>query len=316
MTSLLGVSHRPPGFDLPAGACDCHTHVFGDPALYPYAAGRQYTPGLATVDHLAEHQCTLGLQRVVVVQPSPYGSDNRCTVDALRMLGAHRARGVAVIDDGTTDDELALMHTAGMRGVRVNLETHGIGDAAEARRQLLRASDRVALLGWHLQLYTRPAVLAALAPTIRDLPNDVVLDHFGGIRAESGIDQPQLDPLRDLLAGGRLWIKLSAPQRISATPDDAATAALARALVAARPDRMLWGSDWPHPGAHPGRPRDPAVVEPFHPIDDGHALARLRRWTAGDDGASDADTDTDAAGNARLRAILVDNPARLYDFAS
>jgi predicted TIM-barrel fold metal-dependent hydrolase len=295
---LLGVLHKAPAFAVPPGACDCHTHVFGPPSQYPYCADRTYMPGLASADDLLALQARLGLDRVVIVQPSPYGSDNRCTVDALLALGV-RARGVAVIDEATTDAELHRMHAAGVRGVRVNLETHGVSDSAAASRQLARTGERVAALGWHLQVFTNLSVLAGLAPTIRSLPQDVVLDHFAKARADAGTDQPGFGTLLDLLAGGRVWIKLSAPQRIADRPDDEAATRLARALIAARPDRMLWGSDWPHPGAHPGVRRDPHSVEAFHAIDDGHALDRLQRWTTSE---------------AELRAILVDNPARLYDF--
>ena len=297
--AILGVAHEPPCFEVPRGACDCHTHVFGPPARYPYRADRSYTPGVASVEQLLSLQRTLGLDRVVIVQPSPYGSDNRCTLDALQSLG-ERARGVVVIDDDTPADALVRMHAAGVRGVRINLETDGVDDPAAARRRFARASERVAPLGWHLQVYTRLPMLATLAPVIREHGNAVVLDHFGRAGADGHGRPPHLDVLLDLLADGRLWVKLSAPQRISATPDDEATTALARTLVRARPDRMLWGSDWPHPGAHAGRPRDPSGIEPFHAIDDGHALNRLPRWTESGD---------------TLRAILVDNPARLYDFA-
>jgi predicted TIM-barrel fold metal-dependent hydrolase len=298
--AILGVPQEPLRFVPPAGACDCHTHVFGPPSTYPYAADRQYTPGLASAEDLLALQRALGLDRVVVVQPSPYGSDNRCTLDALRALG-DRARGVAVIDERTTDAQLRDMHAAGVRGIRINLETHGIADVDHSARQLAWAGARVAALGWHLQLYTNLSMVARLAPAIRALPTDVVLDHFGRATAALGTGQPHLDALLALLSEGRLWLKLSAPQRISQTPDDDATAQLSRFLIQARPDRMVWGSDWPHPGARAGQARDPSRIEDFNPVDDGHALNRLHRWTAGSDA---------------LGAILVDNPARLYDFAN
>ena len=285
-------------FAMPAMACDCHTHVFGPVAKYPLAASRVYTPAEASVADLLAHQRHLQLGRVVIVQPSPYAADNACTVDALLEIG-ERARGVAVIDEATTDAELHAMHQAGVRGVRLNLETGGIHDPAFAARQLHWASARVAALGWHVQLYTRLALVAALRDVIASLPVPVVLDHFAGARAALGIGQAHFDPLLELLGAGKVWVKLSAPQRISSAADCQDAAAIALALAGANPDRLLWGSDWPHPGARPGVPRSVAAIEAFNPVNDGRALNRLADWLADE---------------ATLRKILVDNPAALYDF--
>ena len=179
----------PVTFDVPPGACDCHTHVFGDPARFPFAAGRRYTPETATVEELRALHRTLGVSRVVVVQPSVYGTDNACTLDAIRQLGPG-ARGVAVIDEATPAATLAEMQRAGIRGIRLNLETSGETDPAVARRRFQRAVEQIQGLDWHIQLYTRPAVVEGLRELIMEAPVRVVFDHFAGAQAASGTGQP------------------------------------------------------------------------------------------------------------------------------
>lgn len=295
---LHGATHEPLTFAMPALACDCHTHVFGPAGQFPFAADRQYTPGDASVSELLALQAHLGLERVVIVHPSPYGADNACTVDALRQLGG-RARGVAVIDTATTDAELRDMHEAGVRGVRLNLETTGISDPLLAAEQLRWASARVAPLGWHLQMYTQLSVVVSLQEEIAALTIPLVVDHFCRASATLGVEQPGFDVLLNLVRVGKVWVKLSAPHRISNLPDCEDAKPLVQALVAANPDRMLWGSDWPHPGAKPGKPRRLDEIESFNPINDGRALNRLNEWVG------------DAA---TLKKILVSNPQALYDF--
>jgi predicted TIM-barrel fold metal-dependent hydrolase len=295
---LHGAVHEPLNFAMPALACDCHTHVFGPVEKFPLAADRQYSPGDASVAELLALQAHLGLERVVIVHPSPYGADNACTVDALRQLGG-RARGVAVIDANTSDADLQAMHEAGVRGVRLNLETTGVHDPELASRQLRWASARVAPLGWHLQMYTQLSVLASLKDSIEELTNPLVVDHFCSAPAALGVEQPGFDILLSLVRAGKVWVKLSAPHRISKLPDCEDVRPLVQALISANPDRMLWGSDWPHPGAKPGRPRRVDEIETFNPINDGRALNRLNEWVG------------DAA---TLHKMLVTNPQTLYDF--
>jgi predicted TIM-barrel fold metal-dependent hydrolase len=299
--TIHGVTHTAPAFEFPAGACDSHVHVFGPFDRFPLWAGRRYTPGPASVENLLALQRALRLSRVVVVQASPQGTDNACLVDALQRLpdGGSQARGVAVVDEKTTDAELKAMHRAGVRGVRVNLESQGEHDPAAAGRQLREAAARAAPLGWHVQTYTTLPVLASVADTIRALSVPLVIDHFGRPAAARGPAEPGFDVLLSLVGSGRVYVKLSAGYRISDHPDWADVAPIARALVDANPDRIVWGTDWPHPGAGQGGVRTADVVEPFFPIDDGRALNRLREWIADP---------------LRLRRILVDNPARLYDF--
>lgn len=147
--AILGVEQTPPAFEVPRNACDCHVHIFGPPAQFPFANNRRFTPGPASIDDLLALQRALNFDRVVIVHPSPYGSDNSCTLDALRQLG-NRARGVVVIDETITDASLADMHAAGVRGARVNLQSHGESDPAVAEPRLRWTAERVAPLGWHV----------------------------------------------------------------------------------------------------------------------------------------------------------------------
>ena len=287
-------------FRVPPGACDCHVHVFGRAAEFPFAAQRSYTPPPASADELSSLLQKLKLSRVVIVQPSVYGNDNSCTLDGMRRLG-ERARGVAVIDDATSDAALAEMHKAGIRGVRVNLETAGETDLSAARRNLAAAVERVAPLGWHVQVYTRLSVIAGLADAAAKLPVPIVFDHFGGAKAAGGIDQPGFAALLGLVSAGYAYVKVSAAYRSSEkAPAYGDVAPLARALIEANPDRILWGTDWPHPhAASPGAALD--ELSPFYDIDDGLALNQLALW---------------APSAAIRRKILADNPARLYDFGT
>jgi len=283
---------------LPAGSCDCHVHVFGDPSVYPYDPARTYTPGPATLEQLLALHARLGIERMVIVHPSPYGADNRCTVDAVRALGG-AARGVAVIDEATTDRALEAMHADGVRGVRVNLETSGHHDPDVAGKLLRRAAERVAPLGWHVQTFTNLPILSALADTIAALPTTLVVDHFGRARAALGPEQPGMNELLGLVKSGKVYVKLSAAYRMSEVPGYPDAADMASAFLEAGPDRMVWGSDWPHPGAASGTKPDANGITAFRQEDDDAAMARLIGWTKTPE---------------LLRAVLVDNPARLYDF--
>ena len=297
--TVLGVPQTAPAFDVPADACDCHVHVFGPADRFPYAADRVYTPGPASIDDLVSLQRALGLHRVVIVQPSPYGTDNSCLLEVLRRLGG-RARGVAVIGGATTDAALRRLAEAGVRGVRVNLETRAQRDPAAARELLVDAASRAARFNWHVQAYAGLPVLASLHDVILTLPVPLVVDHFGAAPAAAGIAAPGFAALLSLLRRGKIFVKLSAPYRISERADYEDAAAMARALIEAHPDHVVWGTDWPHSGGgRPGVRRDPAGVEPFRPEDNGRALNRLGTW------ATDAE---------QVRKILVDTPARLYGF--
>ena len=284
-------------FDVPPGACDCHVHVFGDPKRYPFFAGRTYTPETASVEELRQMLSALGLQRVVIVQPSVYGIDNSCTLDGMRELG-DRARGVAVIDDTTPDPQLDAMGKAGIRGIRLNLATSGISDPAVARQRFENAVARVRNRGWHIQFNTQLPVIEALSQQFLASPVPLVIDHFGGATAARGVAQPGFAALVNLVKSGRAYVKISgSADSVSTQADLADVAPLARALVAANPQRILWGTNWPHPGSTPVAGRKPTDLAPHVQTDDGRVLNLLPVWVP------DAPT---------RRLILSDNPARLY----
>jgi predicted TIM-barrel fold metal-dependent hydrolase len=281
-------------FDIPRGACDCHVHVF-DPVRFPYATERAYTPPEAPVEDLRELQTALRFDRVVIVQPSVYGTDNSCTLDGIRRLGA-RARGVAVIDKSTTAGALDDMAAAGVRGVRLNFETAGESDPVAIKRHLAAVAEQLRGRNWHVQFNTNLSVIAALHDDLAALPFPVVIDHFGRAKAALGPSQPGFDALLGLVKSGHAYVKISAAYRISdKTPDFADAPPIAQALVAANPDRIVWGSNWPHPG----RGRTRADIAPPYPNDDGRLLNQLPKWVPDP---------------ATRRKILVDNPARLYGF--
>jgi predicted TIM-barrel fold metal-dependent hydrolase len=289
----------PVQFDLPPGSCDCHTHVFGDPRRFAFAPGRVYTPEPASVAEMRALHRALHMDRVVIVQPSVYGTDNACTLDAVRQLGS-RARAVAVIDEHMPSAALDALHAGGVRGIRLNLATSGQTDPAAARGRLQKAVEQLEGRGWHIQMYTGMAVIDAIRSQIAASPIPIVFDHFGGAQAVLGTAQPGFDALLALVKSGKAYVKISGAYRSSnARPDYADVAPLAKALIAANPQRILWGSDWPHPDSAIVAGRKATDIAPLLPIDDGRVLNQLPLW------APDA---------ALRKTILVDNPARLYRF--
>jgi predicted TIM-barrel fold metal-dependent hydrolase len=270
-------------------------HVF-DPARFAYDAHRVYTPPEATVADLLGLQSTLRFDRVVIVQPSVYGVDMAATLDGMKKLGAERARGVAVIDADTPKAALDAMHAAGVRGVRLNLETVGESDPDAVKRALATTAEQLRGRDWHIQFNTNLAVVAAIRDELAALPMPVVLDHFARAKAALGPSQAGFDALLALVKAGRAYVKISAAYRISdRKPDFPDAAAIAQAIVAANPDRVVWGSNWPHPG----RGNTRTDTAPPYPSDDGMLLNQLPKWVP------------DAA---TRRKILVENPARLYGF--
>ncbi|MGU3407445.1 amidohydrolase family protein [Methylobacterium brachiatum] len=290
----------PVSFAVPPGACDCHVHVIPDPARFPFWAGRGYTPPVDPPESLLALQHALKLDRVVIVTPSVYGTDNAATLDGLRLLGSRRARGVAVIGPGTGPAELDALAAAGIRGIRVNLEQAGVFDPAASAKALASAVQQIGQRPWHLQVYARLSVIGPLKPQLVALPVPVVFDHFAGAQAALGPDQPGFGDVLDLVRGGRAWVKLSGAYRASTrAPDYPDVAPLARALVAANPERLVWGSDWPHPDSTPKPGRKPTDLAPAQDIDDGRLLDLLATWVPE---------------RAARDRILVENPKRLYDF--
>jgi predicted TIM-barrel fold metal-dependent hydrolase len=287
------------GFEIPPGACDCHTHIHGDPARFPLFSGRVYTPPPALPEEMAKLHKALAIQRVVIVTPSIYGTDNSATLYGMKARGTD-ARGVAVIDDKTPDADLDMMHRAGVRGIRLNLATAGINDPAVGRQRFQGAAARMRTRGWHIQINTTLPMIAAIEDVVAASPVPVVFDHFGGLQAARGLDQPGFADLVALVKSGKAYVKISASYRSSTlAPDYADIAPFAKALIAANVERILWGTDWPHPNPTPPPGGKATDVTPFLRIDDAQILNLLPTW------APDA---------AVRRQILVTNPARLYGF--
>ena len=289
----------PVNFEVPAGACDCHTHIHGDPEKFPFFAGRVYTPEPASPEEMSALHRALHVERVVIVTPSVYGTDNAATLFGIRARGA-TARGVAVIDDKTPEADLDAMGHAGIRGIRLNLATGGVNDPGVGRPRFQAAVERVKARGWHVQLFTSLAMITAIKDLVASSPVPVVFDHFGGAQAELGTGQPGFSDLLDLVKSGKAHVKISGAYRASKlAPDYPDAAPLAQALIAANPDRIVWGTDWPHPDSSTQPGRKPTDLAPLYQIDDGRLFNQLPLW------APDA---------AIRKTILVDNPARLYGF--
>jgi predicted TIM-barrel fold metal-dependent hydrolase len=289
----------PVNFDVPAGACDCHTHIHGDPEKFPFFAGRTYTPELASPEEMTALHKALHIDRVVIVTPSVYGPDNSATLFGMKARGA-TARGVAVIDSKTAESDLDAMNQAGIRGIRLNLATDGVNDPAVGRSRFQAAVERLKSRNWHVQLFTGLTMISAIKDLVASAPVSVVFDHFGGARAELGPEQPGFADLTELVRSGKAYVKISGAYRASIlAPDYSDAVPLARALIAANSDRVVWGTDWPHPDSVMPPGKMSTDVTPLLQIDDGRLLNQLPVW------APDA---------AVRKKILVDNPARLYGF--
>jgi len=271
-----------PKFEIPRGACDTHAHVISDGVRYPYVENRSYTPPPAPEENYLSMLAACGMDRGVLVQVSVHGTDNRYMLDVLRRHPA-KLRGVAVVSSDITDRELEELHAAGVRGVRFNV-LFGGGVGLDSLETL---SSRIAGLGWHLQFLMDVRDLPALMPRMRKLPVPCVFDHMGHIPVAQGIDHPGFQALLHGVKEYGWWSKLSGAYRISDRFDeyDDVTPS-AQALIEAAPDRMVWGSDWPH------------VAIPKMP-NTGRLLNLLEKW---------------APTPAQRQQILVTNPQVLYDF--
>ncbi len=289
----------PVNFDVPARSCDCHTHIYGDPAQFPYIPGRAYTPQLALPQEMAALHKALGIQRAVIVTPSVYGTDNSATLYGMKARGAD-IRGIAVIDGKTSESDLDRMNRAGIRGIRLNLASGSAHDPRTGRQLFQAAIERLRGRHWHLQVLTDLTMISALKDLVASSPVSVVFDHFGGAEANRGLVQPGFSDLVEMVRSGRAYVKISGAYRCSTIgPDYPDVAPFAQALISANPDRILWGTDWPHPNSVTPPGRKPTEVTPLFQIDDGRLLNQLPVW----------------APSAELRKkILVDNPERLYGF--
>ena len=273
---------RRPRFQLPPGACDAHCHVFGPAARFPYAPNRRYTPPDAPKEMLRALHDHLGVARAVIVQASCHGTDNAAMLDAIAS-DPQRYRGVAIVDDGFTDRDYDALHAGGVRGVRFNFVKH-LGGAPDMG-VFARVIDRIKARGWHVVLHLDAPDIAPLSAMIRQLPVPFVIDHMGRVPAAAGLEQPGLRALIELSRLENCWIKVCGAERIAMPPYDQAVP-IARALVEAAPERVLWGTDFPHPNA-------------THEADEADLVDLVPRY------APDA---------LAQRRLLVDNPARLYGF--
>lgn len=273
-----------PGYRPPAGAVDAHCHVFGPAAHFAFSPRRKYTPVDAPADRLFALRDHLGLSRNVIVQATCHGSDNSAMLDAIARSGG-RARGVAVVDVCTPEDELARLHDGGVRGVRFNFLKRLVGDAP--KDDYIRIAERIAALGWHIVVYFESPELAELDPFIRSLPGTIVIDHMGRPEVAEGSEGTGFARVQALMASDpRFWIKVSCPERLTvAGPPYDDVVPFARRLVEAFPDRVLWGTDWPHPNMK------------SHMPDDGQLVDMIPRIAPTED---------------LRRRLLIDNPMRLY----
>ena len=281
-----------PDFRSPTGGCDAHFHVFGPAQRYPYASELRYRPPLAPLADFLGLAAKLGVSRFVFVQPSAYGRDNRCMLDAMREVGAKSCRGIVDIDEDAPDAELERLNELGVRGVRINLspvKPFESGFAAKLLPRIARLAGRCAEIGWHLDFLTPGWLTSELMPTLRKLRLDFTLAHFGLFQAKDGADQPGFRQLLELLRAGdrRCWVKLTGAYRMSAAVGFADVAPMARALIETAPDRLVWGSDYPH-------------LSFADKVGSFELWNLLGRW---------------APDEAARRRILVDNPQRLFGFA-
>ena len=272
----------------PAGACDAHLHIYDPRFAEVDGPSLTATPQHATVADYRRIQQRLGTERAVVVQPRVYGTDNRCTLDAIAQLGADRTRGIGVVRPEVRDDTLAELHAGGIRGIRLTLHA---ATGAPTRIDMLEAlAERIAPLGWHVQLHLRAEQIAGHAAVLRRLPCPMVFDHLARLPpGPAALSHPAFEVVRGLLGDGWAWLKLSGAYLDTAlgAPGYEDTHPVAQAWVDAAPDRLVWGSDWPHATEQTDKP------------DDARLFDLLSEWAPDD---------------ATRRRILVDNPARLYGF--
>jgi predicted TIM-barrel fold metal-dependent hydrolase len=282
--------HAPRSFTPPPGACDAHCHIFGPGHRFPYSADRTYTPPDSGIAQFEILQQRIGLSRAVFVQASCHGTDNAAMVDAIRRGtrsdGTRRYAGVAMIDESFTDAQIAELHEVGVRGTRFNFVAH-LGGAPEMG-EYWRIVHRVAALGWHIVLHFDAKDLPSYAAMLDDMPVPYVIDHMARVDARKGVEQEPFQQLLALMTDERCWVKVSGAERLTAdgTPPYDDVVPYARALIAAAPHRILWGTDWPHPNVR-------------HMPDDGDLVDTLALF---------------APDEATRNRILVDNPNVLYDF--
>lgn len=285
---------RAPAWILPPGSCDTHAHIFGPPDVFPFSGSRRYTPPAAPIEHYMEMQKITGLSRAVFVTPNAHGNDNRVILNAIAHLG-DRARGIANIDATFDDTALDALHEGGFRGARFHLMDDRPGDESFLLEQLPRLLKR----DWILDLHLDPKDLVNHEGFIRNLPTRTIIDHMARVRGADGLDQPAFEKLLKLIEDDRFWVKLCSFDKISAVPKAHVEGSLpfldmapfAQAVLAVAPDRVIWGTDWPHGNTFtPGRtPNEGDLLDLLAVIAPDPALRKK---------------------------ILVDNPARLFGFGA
>jgi 2-pyrone-4,6-dicarboxylate lactonase len=275
---------RKPRFAMPPGACDAHCHIFGPGARFPYAADRAYTPPDAPFEDLVRLHRVLGIERAVIVHASCHGADMRATLDGIARSGG-RFRGTAIIDESVTGTDFERMHEGGIRAVRFNFVKHLGGRPDFGFFQ--RTVDRLQALGWHLILHLDANDIIEFEALFRKIPVPMVIDHMARVAAADGLEQKPFRVLLDFMKNENAWVKVCGAERVSSKgPPFTDAVPFARALIEAAPDRVLWGTDWPHPNVK-------------HMPNDGDLVDLIPLM------APDA---------ALQRKILVENPARLYGF--
>lgn len=245
-TNILGPDQalRKPRVPLPAGACDCHAHVFGEQEQYSYVTDAAYIADYLPVDTYVAMLKASGFTRAVLVQPSVYGTDSRCMTDAMRS-GKFDLRGVAVVDPSVSDAVLEELHESGVRGVRINLASRTQGLRMEHAQDL---ANRIKRLGWHLQFFVKTPQLVDIYSVIPRLPVPCVIDHFGHVNAADGVESTSFQLLLKLAQHDHVWFKLSGGYRVSnLLPPFVDVVPLVQALMSVAADRCVFGTDWPHP---------------------------------------------------------------------
>ncbi|HEX9433086.1 MAG TPA: amidohydrolase family protein [Burkholderiales bacterium] len=276
---------RKPKFKPPALACDAHCHIFGPAAKFPYAADAPYWPPDAPFEDLQKLHKTLGIERAVIVHASCHGADLRVTLDGIaRAQGQYR--GTAIIDEIYGEREFQKMHDGGIRGVRFNFVKHLGGRPDMAFFQ--RTVERVKAMGWHLILHLDAVDLVEFSDLFKKIPVPMVIDHMGRVKAGDGLDQQPFKVLLEWMKNDKFWVKICGAERVSSMgPPFTDALPFAQKLIAAAPDRILWGTDWPHPNVGKHMPNDGDLADLFAQMAPEPALQQK---------------------------ILVDNPARLYGF--
>ena len=291
----MAIPHSPegaPAFQAPPQSCDTHFHVFGPAGRYPHGADLRYAPPMAPLaDYLAHMRELGGFERFVFVQPSAYGRDNRCMLDAMAEVGTKNCRGIVDVDENAPDAELDRLNKLGVRGVRVNVppvKTYEAGFAAKLLPRIERLDARLAEIGWQLDFLTPGWLNAELLPTLKKLKVTFTVAHFGLFPAAAGPQQKDFQDFLSFVRGGerRCWVKLTGVYRMSTAPGFADVLPMARALIEAVPDRLIWGSDYPH-------------LSFADKVSTTGLFNLLGQW---------------APDEATRKRILVDNPAQLYRF--